>query len=85
MEESQKPTKPGKVSWIGAIFRRRLVEGTNSLALLGKVFSYLSADELEKLKAEEEKKIANLSTAEIGSANELDHSDAESIESQRSR
>ncbi|XP_023312117.1 protein lap4 [Anoplophora glabripennis] len=61
MEESQKPTKPGKV------------------------FSYLSADELEKLKAEEERKIANLSTAEINSVNELDHSDAESIESQRSR
>lgn len=58
---------------------------TNPLALLGKVFSYLSADELEKLKAEEERKIANLSTAEINSVNELDHSDAESIESQRSR
>lgn len=61
------------------------MDGTNSLALLGKVFSYLSADELEKLKAEEERKIANLSTAEIGSMNELDHSDAESVESQRSR
>lgn len=51
----------------------------------GKVFSYLSADELEKLKAEEEKKIANLSTAEINSLDELEHSDDGSIESQRSR
>ncbi|CAG9857264.1 unnamed protein product [Phyllotreta striolata] len=45
-----------------------------------KVFSYLSADELEKLKAEEEKKIATLSDV-----NSLEHSDGESIESQRSR
>ncbi|VEN53338.1 unnamed protein product, partial [Callosobruchus maculatus] len=51
-----------------------------------KVFSYLSADELEKLKAEEEKKIASLSrTTEINSANELDHSEGESTGSQHSR
>nr|CAI5864079.1 unnamed protein product [Callosobruchus analis] len=51
-----------------------------------KVFSYLSADELEKLKAEEEKKIASLSrTTEINSANEMDHSEGESTGSQHSR
>ncbi|XP_057652658.1 protein lap4-like isoform X11 [Diorhabda carinulata] len=50
-----------------------------------KVFSYLSADELEKLKAEEEKKIATLSSSDINSLHELDHSDGDSIESQRSR
>nr|CAH7715251.1 unnamed protein product [Callosobruchus chinensis] len=51
-----------------------------------KVFSYLSADELEKLKAEEEKKIASLSrTTEIISANEMDHSEGESTGSQHSR
>jgi protein scribble len=44
-----------------------------------KVFSYLSSDELEKLKAEEERKIANLSAADI---NMLDHSDSESFDSQ---
>lgn len=49
------------------------------------MFSYLSADELEKLKAEEEKKIATLSTSDINSLHELDHSDGESAESQRSR
>lgn len=50
-----------------------------------KVFSYLSADELEKLKAEEEKKIATVSRSEISSLNELDHSDDGSIELQYSR
>ncbi|XP_072380007.1 protein lap4 isoform X6 [Diabrotica undecimpunctata] len=50
-----------------------------------KVFSYLSADELEKLKAEEERKIATLSASDINSLHELDHSDGESAESQRSR
>ncbi|CAG9830387.1 unnamed protein product [Diabrotica balteata] len=50
-----------------------------------KVFSYLSADELEKLKAEEERKIATLSASDINSLHELDHSDEESAESQRSR
>lgn len=50
-----------------------------------KVFSYLNADELEKLRAEEERKIATLSNAEITSLNELDHSDVESVESQLSR
>lgn len=50
-----------------------------------KIFSYLNADELEKLRAEEERKIASLTATEIGSINELDHSDGESIESQRSR
>ncbi|RZC39737.1 hypothetical protein BDFB_002043, partial [Asbolus verrucosus] len=44
-----------------------------------KVFSYLSTDELEKLKAEEERKIANLSVADM---NMLDHSDNDSIDSQ---
>ncbi|XP_076251165.1 scribble planar cell polarity protein isoform X5 [Rhynchophorus ferrugineus] len=47
-----------------------------------KVFSYLSADELEKLKAEEDKKISNLSSADITSLQALSHSDNESIESQ---
>lgn len=50
-----------------------------------KVFSYLSADEIEKMKAEEEKKIATLSRAEIGSLSALDHSDDESVESQPTR
>jgi hypothetical protein len=49
---------------------------------LEKVFSYLSSDELEKLKAEEERKIANLSAADI---NMLDHSDSESFDSQSVR
>lgn len=53
--------------------------------VLDKIFSYLNADELEKLRAEEERKIATLSAAEITSLNELDHSDGESGESQRSR
>lgn len=43
-----------------------------------KVFSYLSTDELEKLKAEEERKIASLSAADIHA---LDPSDSESTES----
>ncbi|XP_074033149.1 scribble planar cell polarity protein isoform X6 [Leptinotarsa decemlineata] len=50
-----------------------------------KVFSYLSADELEKLKAEEEKKIATLSSSEINYSHESDHSDGESVLSHRSR
>lgn len=50
-----------------------------------KVFSYLNADEIEKLRAEEERKIAGLSAADISSINELDNSDGESVESQRSR
>ncbi|XP_076251179.1 scribble planar cell polarity protein isoform X16 [Rhynchophorus ferrugineus] len=50
-----------------------------------KVFSYLSADELEKLKAEEDKKISNLSSADITSLQALSHSDNESIESQPTR
>lgn len=45
---------------------------------LDKVFSYLSADEIEKLHAEEEKKIANLTVDEF---KVLDHSDDESNES----
>ena len=44
---------------------------------LEKVFSYLSADEIEKMKAEEEKKIAVLNRSEGGSLNMLDHSDDE--------
>ncbi|XP_049821121.1 protein lap4 isoform X4 [Aethina tumida] len=48
-----------------------------------KVFSYLSQDEIDKLRAEEEKKIANLSAAEINSLGGLiEHSDEESEESQ---
>ncbi|CAH0558630.1 unnamed protein product [Brassicogethes aeneus] len=47
-----------------------------------KVFSYLSQDEIEKLKAEEEKKIADLSAAEVNSLNPLDNSDDESIDLQ---
>ncbi|KAF2904406.1 hypothetical protein ILUMI_01771 [Ignelater luminosus] len=50
-----------------------------------KVFSYLSADEVERMRAEEEKKIATLSRAEISSLSALDHSDDESIESQPTR
>ncbi|KAG5875963.1 hypothetical protein JTB14_034384 [Gonioctena quinquepunctata] len=50
-----------------------------------KVFSYLSADELEKLRAEEEKKIATLSRSEVNYMHESEHSDGESVESQRSR
>ncbi|XP_063912792.1 protein lap4-like isoform X3 [Zophobas morio] len=47
-----------------------------------KVFSYLSTDELEKLKAEEERKIANLSAADINMLHPQDHSDTESVDSQ---
>ncbi|XP_050308936.1 protein lap4-like isoform X3 [Anthonomus grandis grandis] len=47
-----------------------------------KVFSYLSPDEIEKLKAEEDRKISSLSTAEISSLQALSHSDNESLESQ---
>ncbi|XP_030757853.1 protein lap4 isoform X4 [Sitophilus oryzae] len=47
-----------------------------------KTFSYLSPDEVEKLKAEEDKKIAQLSSADINSLHTLSHSDNESIESQ---
>ncbi|XP_060523791.1 protein lap4 isoform X3 [Cylas formicarius] len=50
-----------------------------------KVFSYLSADELQKLKAEEDKKIANLSTAELSSLQSLSYSDSESVDSQPTR
>ncbi|CAH1173628.1 unnamed protein product [Phaedon cochleariae] len=45
-----------------------------------KVFSYLSADELEKLKAEEDRKIATLSHSELLSLQELEHSDGESVD-----
>lgn len=49
------------------------------------MFSYLSTDELEKLKAEEEKKIANISMVEVNAAlsNTSDRSDNESVDSQR--
>ncbi|XP_017775340.1 PREDICTED: protein lap4-like isoform X3 [Nicrophorus vespilloides] len=50
-----------------------------------RVFSYLSADEVERMKAEEEKKIANLSSCDVGSLGVLDISDNESIESQPAR
>lgn len=50
-----------------------------------KVFSYLSADEIEKMKAEEERKIATQSRGDIGSLSALDHSDDESIDSQPTR
>lgn len=58
---------------------------TNSFVCTEKIFSYLSADEIEKLKAEEEKKIATLSRADIGSLSGLEHSDDESVESQPTR
>ncbi|XP_031338522.1 protein scribble homolog isoform X5 [Photinus pyralis] len=47
-----------------------------------KVFSYLSADEVERMRAEEERKIATLSRADINSLSVLEHSDDESVESQ---
>ncbi|CAG9769323.1 unnamed protein product [Ceutorhynchus assimilis] len=51
-----------------------------------KIFSYLSPDEINNLRAEEDRKIANLSSAEVNSINDLSPSDNESIESQpRSR
>lgn len=57
-----------------------------SFYYLEKIFSYLNADEIEKLRAEEERKIASLSIAEISSLNEFEQSDGgESVDSQRSR
>lgn len=50
-----------------------------------KVFSYLSPDEIQNLKAEEDRKISNLSATEIGSIHGLSQSDNESIESQPTR
>ncbi|XP_018334001.1 protein lap4 isoform X2 [Agrilus planipennis] len=50
-----------------------------------KPFSYLSADEIEKMKDEEEKKFASLVRAEVSSLGTLDHSDSESVDSQPSR
>lgn len=52
---------------------------------LDKVFSYLSPDEVERMKAEEERKIANLSPSDMDSLGILDNSDDESMESQPSR
>lgn len=83
MEESQKPSKPGT-------YNLNILNTYGSWSILcfvvlEKIFSYLNADELEKLRAEEERKIATLSAADITSLNDLDHSDGESVESQRSR
>ncbi|KAK4881366.1 hypothetical protein RN001_004685 [Aquatica leii] len=50
-----------------------------------KVFSYLSVDEIERMRAEEEKKFATLSRAEINSLSALDNSDDESVDSQPAR
>ncbi|KAK5649495.1 hypothetical protein RI129_000524 [Pyrocoelia pectoralis] len=50
-----------------------------------KVFSYLSVDEVERMRAEEERKIATLSRADINSLSVLDSDDDESVESQPTR
>ncbi|XP_066248710.1 protein lap4 [Euwallacea similis] len=47
-----------------------------------KVFSYLSPDEIQNLKAEEDRKISNLSTSDVNSLHGLSQSDNESLESQ---
>ncbi|EEZ97547.2 hypothetical protein TcasGA2_TC011397 [Tribolium castaneum] len=72
------PQSPKKstVSDKKKFFETAMEESQKPPPKLDKVFTYLSSDELEKLKAEEERKIASLSP-EI-----LDHSDSESIDSQ---
>lgn len=83
MEESQKPSpKPGEIL---ICFCKFSCVYSNNFLFSEKVFSYLSIDEIEKMKAEEEKKIATLSRAEISSLSALDHSDDESVESQPTR
>ncbi|XP_048522815.1 protein lap4 isoform X4 [Dendroctonus ponderosae] len=47
-----------------------------------KAFSYLSPDEIQNLKAEEDRKISTLSSADMNSFHALSQSDTESIESQ---
>ncbi|XP_064213806.1 protein lap4 isoform X4 [Tribolium castaneum] len=75
---NQPPQSPKKstVSDKKKFFETAMEESQKPPPKLDKVFTYLSSDELEKLKAEEERKIASLSP-EI-----LDHSDSESIDSQ---
>lgn len=76
MEESQRPSpKPGKIYFLLS-FTHVFQINFDVFLFLEKVFSYLSADEIEKMKAEEEKKIA-LNKSEGGSLNMLDHSDDE--------
>ena len=75
MEESQKTPKPGNPLTHTSPY-------THFYSPPEKVFSYLSTDELEKLKAEEERKIANLSAADINMLHPQDHSDTESVDSQ---
>ncbi|XP_044262612.1 protein lap4-like isoform X3 [Tribolium madens] len=77
---NQPPQSPKKstVSDKKKFFETAMEESQKPPPKQEKFFSYLSTDELEKLKAEEERKIASLSP-EI---NLLDHSDAESFDSQ---
>ncbi|XP_065157658.1 protein lap4-like isoform X4 [Atheta coriaria] len=66
-------------------FENAMEESVKSSPKPDKVFSYLSPDEVERMKAEEERKIANLSPSDMDSLGILDNSDDESMESQPSR
>ncbi|KAF5299202.1 hypothetical protein FQA39_LY02375 [Lamprigera yunnana] len=66
-------------------FENAMEECQNPTPKPEKVFSYLSADEVERMRAEEEKKIATLSRAEINSLSGLDNSDDESVDLPSSR
>lgn len=46
-----------------------------SICLLEKVFSFLSQDEVERMRAEEDQKIASLSRSEIKSWADIDEAD----------
>lgn len=60
------------------MFTKRFALTSVLFFFLDKVFSYLSRDEVERMKAEEEKKIATLTRSDIGSLGVLDdHSDDE--------
>nr|XP_022911640.1 protein lap4-like [Onthophagus taurus] len=85
LEINQKPppspkTKKVPMSERLKFFENAMEESQKPSPKPEKVFSYLSADEIEKMKAEEERKIATLKRSEIGSLGILDHSDEEIYE-----